>query len=226
MNSSVDSIESLEAMNAFNGHNHQLPRLINALIQDPLSSYPGHHGAGCENIVGVPWTIICMPFTRSNVLDIFQSFWLPLQHLTHRPWSHASTSTAAATRPPPPSSKEFLGKSAADTLQFQHRSGLGRNGICTWYASQQHSIVRNVPSIEKQWMIDADQSLIPGGKKLNFGRKNSRKNNTRPGQTHPKKKQNVLFNQKVKVQKKQIKRRMQEHIEAQSRIVLDLLPGR
>ena len=74
-------------------------------------------------------------------------------------------------------------------------------------------------------MIDADQSLIPGGKKLNFGRKNSRKNNTR-GQTHPKKKQNVLFNQKVKVQKRQIKRRMQEHIKAQSKIVLDLLPGR
>ena len=196
---------------SINGHNHQLPFLVHALEQDPLGSYPGHHGAGCENTVGVPWTIICMPFTRQNLLKIFQQFWLPLQSVQFRPRSTLST------RAPPPNCKQFLGKSAADTLQFQHKTGLGVHGICTWYASQQHSIVRNVPSIEKQWMLDADASLH-GGKKLHFG------SSTHRGGRSTKK--NVLFDQKVKVQKAHIARRMQEHINAQSKIVLDLLPGR
>jgi hypothetical protein len=208
-----------------NGHNHQLPNLVHALDQDPLGGYPGHNGPGCENTVGVPWTVLCMPFTRANILNIFENFWLPLQYLQHRPWSYSSNSSGSAftkkTRPPPPNSKQFLGKSAANTLQFQHKSGLGRSGIITWYASTQHDLVRNVPNIEKQWQLDADNSLKPNGRKLNLGT-----NISKTKRLQMQKKQNVLFSVKVKVQRKQVARRMREHVAAQSKIVLDLLPGR
>ena len=171
-------------------------------------------GPGNESTQEVPWTILCLPFTGVKIQTVFTSFWLPLQH---RSW-RLHTAQGDHIRPPPPNANKFLGKSASETLSFQHKSGLGRDGICTWYASTQNDIIRNVPSIEKQWMLDADNSLKRGAAPLNFGKTSSR--------NKKKEKQNVLFSRRVAVQKKQIARRMQEHITAQSKIVLNLLPSR
>ena len=188
------------------GHNHQLPQLLHALEQDPLQSN--------ENTEEVPWTILSLPFTRGKIQSVFTSFWLPLQQYA---WKTIGTKNIVQSqRPPPPSCREFLGKSASDTLSFQHRCGLGRSGIISWYASTQNDIIRNVPNIEKQWMIDADKSLERGAAPLHLGKSRQNHGNS----------QNVLFSRRVAVQKKQIARRMKEHIVAQSKIVLDLLPRR
>ena len=202
------------------GLNHQLPRLVESLDHDALMSRPGCGGPGNEQIQEVPWTILCLPITKEKIMIVLNEFWMPLQRY---PWrlptvGDARCSGGGGTRPDPPDCRKFLGKSASDTLAFAHKSGVGRSGVCSWYASTQNDIIRNIPSIERQWQVDADNSLKKNGTPLSWihGGKGTRKG----------KKRNALYGRKVAVQKKQIARRMDEHIAAQSKIVLDLLPRR
>ena len=110
---------------------------------------------------------------------------------------------------------EFLGKDAASTLAFNHKSGLDRMGT-RWYASSSSDLVRNVPSIEKRWLQEADASLKHGAAPLDLDVKGDNGNGDA----------NALRGLRIATQKKQIARRMRENLSAQSKIVLNLLPRR
>ena len=83
--------------------------------------------------------------------------------------------------------------------------------MCRWYAGQQYNLVDNVPAIEKRWIEEADRSLVHGAAPLNLEPQNG---------------ESILYKRRVKVQRRQIERRMRENLAAQSKIVLDLLPKR
>ena len=119
------------------------------------------------------------------------------------------------SRGKPPGPIEFLGKDAASTLALNHKSGLDRMGMSRWYASNSSDLVRNIPSIEKRWLQEADASLKQGAKPLNLD-----------GDDGVDGEANVLRGLRISIQKKQISRRMRENLMAQSKIVLDLLPRR
>ena len=114
----------------------------------------------------------------------------------------------------PPGPIEFLGKDAASTLALNHKTGLDRMGMCRWYASNSSHLVRNVPSIERRWLQEADASLKQGGRPLNLDVDVYKDDNQ----------SNALRALRISVQKKHIARQMRKNLTAQSKIVLDLLP--
>ena len=161
------------------------------------------------------------------------SFWLPpeqqrlemeqqqeweqrLNHRAHRRPEGVRKQRNLKHRGKAPGPIEFLGKDAASTLAFNHKSGLDRMGMSRWYASSSSDLVRNVPSIEKRWLQEADASLKHGAAPLDLDVKGDNGNGDA----------NALRGLRIATQKKQIARRMRENLSAQSKIVLNLLPRR
>ena len=204
-----------------NGAYRNSRALNRAISRDELKSYPGHHGPGNEGLQESPTSLIYLPWTRAKISRVVTDFWLPLQQIAPEKnirfngnTSHTGKKTINRGKAPGP--VKFLGKDAASTLAFNHKSGLDRFGMCMWYASNSCDLVRNIPSLEKRWIDEADASLKHGAKPLDLDLSGNSDDTSG----------DWLRRMKVRVQKKQVNRRMRENLARQSKIVLDLLPTR